>query len=186
MKATVLALGSLVLSMNSFAGQKLSYDEVKQACQNPARFHNQIQPANMEISCSDVQTVWVPVANGNYTLPRARKVTVSMTSDKYEIPAFAKEVAIEQQGGPCPAFKEQFERITTTRATTCEEILAFQGTEVQFCTGVLDALRGSNKDAINVTDSGRVVSICNPAMNNPTPAPHPAPAPKPVKPGYGK
>lgn len=181
MKTQFIVFGALVLSSNAFASQRLSYDQVKEACKNPANFQNQIKPANMEITCSDVQTRWVAIGSGTYTLPRMRKVSMGMTSDKYEVPGAAKDVASEQQGGECPRFKETLERIQTTRATTCEEILAFNGTEIQFCTDVIDELRNSNPGAITIADSGRTVHFCNAVQPN-----QPAPAPAPVKPAPTK
>lgn len=184
---TFLVLGALVLGMSAQAAtQRLSYDQVKEACRNPGNFHNQIKPANMEITCSDVQTRWIPVQEGEYTLPRMRKVTMTMTSDKYDVPGAAKDVATPSQGGACPRFKEVIEKVQATRSTTCEEILAFNGNEIQYCTGVIDEIRGSNPGSISIVDSGRVVSVCSPALPTP-PAPPAPPAPTkpqpPVKPG---
>lgn len=184
MKTLFIVFGALVLSVNAIAAQSLSYEQVKEACKNPDSFHNQNKPANMEITCSDVQTRWIPTDSGSYTLPRMRKVTMGMTSDKYDVPGSSKDVASEQQAGECPRFKEVLERIQTTRATTCEEILAFNGSEIQFCVGVLDELRNSNPGAVTIVDSGRSVHFCSPAQPN-QPAPKPVPG-KPGKPGYGK
>ncbi len=179
MKTIMFVFGALILCSSSFAAQKLSFEQVKEACEKPSSFQKQIKPANMEITCTDVQSRWIPTEAGNYTLPRARKVTMGMTSDKYDVPGVSRDVAIEQQGGACPRFKETIEKIQTTRSTTCEEILAYNGSEIQFCTGVIDELRNSNPGAIIITDSGRVVQICSPGMANPsvpTPAPIPAPS----------
>jgi hypothetical protein len=191
MKTASIVLGALVLCASAHATQRLSYDQVKEACRNPGNFHNQIQPANMEITCSDVQTRWIPVSQGEYTLPRMRKVTMTMTSDKYDVPGSARDVATPQQGGECPRFKEVIEKIQTTRSTTCDEILGFNGTEIQYCTGVLDELRNSNPGAITIIDSGRNVNLCSPQLPTPpappAPAPKPVPAPtKPAKPTPGK
>ncbi len=179
MKITLIALATLAASSSAIAGQRLNYEQVKEACRNPEKFHNQIKPGNMEITCSDLQTRWVPVDSDSYELPRMRKVTMSMTSDKYDIPASGRDMAAEPQGGECPRFKETIERVQATRATSCEEILDFDGSEIQFCAGLLDDIRRSNPGSISIVDSGRNVHFCSP--NNPQQRPTP-----PVPPRKGK
>lgn len=181
MKLKLIAICAAALSTSAFAGQKLSYEQVKEACRNPEKFHNQIKPGNMEITCSDMQTRWVAIGNDSFVLPRVRKVTMSMTSDKYEIPASGRDMATEPQGGECPRFKETIERVQATRPTTCEEILDFDGTEIQYCAGLLDDIRRSNPGSITIIDSGRTIHFCAP--NQPR---QPNPPGPPKNPGKGK
>lgn len=179
MKMKLLVLAAATLSTSAFGGQRLSYEQVKEACRNPEKFHNQIKPGNMEITCSDMQTRWVAIGNDSFVLPRVRKVTMSMTSDKYEIPASARDMAAEPQGGECPRFKETIERVQATRATSCDEILDFEGTEIQYCAGILDDIRRSNPGSITIIDSGRTIHFCapnqprDPGQGEPKPPKHP-------------
>lgn len=164
MMKLVTLCGAVLVATNALAAlpvQKLTYDQLKEGCKDPNQFQRQNKPANMEVSCEDRQTRWVPVDMGNFTLPRARKVAIGLTSDKFDVPGVTKEVATEQQAGTCPKFKEVIEKIQTTRATNCDEILAFQGTEIQFCSTVMDDMRAKNPESITVSDSGRVVDFCN-------------------------
>ena len=68
-----------------------------------------------------------------------------------------------------------------TRPTTCEEILDFDGTEIQYCAGLLDDIRRSNPGSITIIDSGRTIHFCAP--NQPR---QPNPPSPPKNPGKGK
>ncbi len=79
--ASLLSL--LCLASVSYAGQKaakedapttpaLSFDKLRVACQNPAKFHNQIAPANIQVTCKDIQEKWVADPDGNLQMPTER------------------------------------------------------------------------------------------------------------------
>jgi len=167
MKTLILTLGVLLLGPTAFAGKKLSYGQLKEACRNPEKFHNQIKPANLEITCSDVQTQWLPIEEGSFNMGRIRKISINMTSDKYDVPATSRELPVERQMGVCPRFKEVVEKVQLTRPTTCEEILDFDGNEIEFCAGMIDDVRRSNPGSIIIGESGRTIHFCSPSPSRP-------------------
>lgn len=138
----------------------LSFEDIRAACLNPARFHNQIAPTNIQISCKDVQSKWVPDAEGSLKMGCARQVTASVISDKYSARPVTGAVRAADQSASCPRFKQVIEAVESVRAVTCDELVAFTGSSVEFCTDVINSLRASNPDAVATTASGRTIDLC--------------------------
>jgi hypothetical protein len=165
MKFTVImsaAVASLVFGMSSAhaAPTSINFDDLKVACQNPARFHNQNAPKNIEISCQDSLSKYVPAAPGSVTLPVSRTVTTAMASDKYSMSATAADVKMPETIAACPKFTKIIENLSLTRQVSCEELLKFEGTATEFCLNQITELRAANPDAISVTATESVISLC--------------------------
>jgi hypothetical protein len=142
------------------SAENLSFDDLRVSCTNPAKFHNQIAPSNIQVTCKDVQTKWVADSNGTLTVPGAREVVTTIASDKYASPAAPGTVKVPDQALVCPKFKEVQETVENVRAVTCNDLVAFTGNVTEFCSGTVDALRASNPDAVKTTDTGRVLDLC--------------------------
>lgn len=136
------------------------FDEIREACKDPAKFQNQIAPKNLQVTCEDRSTKWVSASASTIELARTREVISSLSSDKYTVEATSTYIPMDNQRVACPRFKEVLEEVTFTKATTCEEILEFEGTEAEFCTDILDRVRQSNPKSIKVTDTGSEVDLC--------------------------
>lgn len=148
----------------SFAGTEpvkpFGFDDVKVACQNPARFQNQVAPTNIQISCRDLQLKWVVSEESAFTLPTAHAVETSVMSDKYSMAPVVATLESEDQILACAQYKQVSEVVELVRPSSCEELIAFTGTAAEYCRAAVETLRASNPAAIVATDTGRTVSLC--------------------------
>lgn len=138
----------------------LDFDSLRAACLNPAKFHNQIAPKNIQVSCQDVQTKWVPDADGSVHMSGQRTVTVSVASDKYTADAFSGPVVVADKVVSCPQYKQITETVEVVHPTTCDELVAFCGSAVDFCVGNVNSMRASNPSAVTTQATGQVMSLC--------------------------
>lgn len=168
MKTKAILIATLLMSPELFAaaGQQqqgassLSFAQIQQACQNPAKFHNQVAPTNINVSCRDQQTKWVPVDSGAVSMQNARQVYVTVMSDKYTSNMESKDLTAEVQMAACPKFKQTVETIETVRSVTCDELTSFQGTSIDFCADTVGSMRQQNPAAIVTQDTGKVFELC--------------------------
>jgi hypothetical protein len=165
----VYCLASAVFAASPSQGQSsqeatltvMSFDDVRAACLNPSRFHNQTAPTNIQISCKDLQTKWIPDADGSLKMGCGRHITASLISDKYTTQSISGLVPMAQQVAACPRFKEVTETIEAVRAVSCQELIEFTGNAIEFCAGAINSLKSVNPKAISVQDSGRIVDLCS-------------------------
>lgn len=162
--ATVLFSSALALSTSSvFAGsQGLSFDDIREACQNPSKYQNQIAPSNLQITCEEHISRWLPYQSKEMQLPRSRYVMVSLTSDKYQMSPSQHAMDVDMQSGQCPSFKETLEVTSFAKATSCDELLEFKGNAQEFCAEILERARQANPKIVQINDSGRVIEFCTP------------------------
>lgn len=139
---------------------KLSFEEFREACLNPAKFHNQVAPKNIQVSCQDVQMKWVPESNGSADMNTRRVVSTAVTSDKYSAVTITGEVASALQTIGCPQFKQVTETVDLVQAVSCEELVASTGTSIDFCVNSINSLRASNPQSIKTTDTGVKMNYC--------------------------
>ena len=165
---TLMFFLSLCLTTTAYAEQKggmtLSFEEFRVACENPAKFHSQIAPSDIQVSCKDIQYKWVPDSEGLLTMGASRQITAAIYSNKYSMSEAITPFQIAAQQAACPKFKQVAETVETVRAVTCEELLAFKGSAAEFCVETVDALRAANKEAISVQDTGRALDLCSGAQ----------------------
>ena len=167
MKKTIFAIAPLLFALNGTAGsiggstQPVNFDDIKIACQNPSRFHNQVAPSSIQVTCHDVQYRWVPDSDGALNLASSRSTTTSVTSDKYEVAPVSGMVPSATQTIVCPQFKLISEDVSTVRAVSCDEMTAFNGTAVEFCSETVNGMRAANADAIITSDTGKKLSLCS-------------------------
>lgn len=93
-------------------------------------------------------------------MSRTRQITASLESDKYSVAPNVQQMDVDSQRAACPTFKEVMEHVAFTKATSCEELLEFKGTETDFCTGVIDDMRQQNPNSIQITDTGNTMDLC--------------------------
>ena len=163
-----LACASVLISHRTFAAnttsvQHISFEDLKSACLNPSSFHNQTAPANIQISCKDVQYKWISADAGTYSLPTSRDMTAMVSSDKYDVDSSTSPVVITPDSAACPRFKQIAETVDTVRAITCDQIVAFSGTGAQFCADSVNTMRSTNPDSIQKAETGQTFDLCNSA-----------------------
>ena len=151
------------------SAQHLKFDEIREACMSPARFHNQTAPTNIQISCAEIRTKWVPMefkdANKQQQqsarAQTVRLVMSSLLSDKYAVDVVTDRLPSEDQVFPCAAFKEIKETVETARAVTCADLLSFKGSATDFCATTTGSLRQANASSVLTQDLGRVINMCS-------------------------
>lgn len=164
-KITFTAM-TFVLGASSASAANVSWADLKAACEDPARFHNQNAPKNIEISCQDTQTRYLPTKSGAIDLDVDRHITSSVISDKYSVSPSTESIVMAKEIAACPQFRKVEETITVNRGITCDEVLAYVGTATDFCMGIATELRASNPDAIQVTEKEEYVSLCKPEADD--------------------
>ncbi|MGZ3672389.1 MAG: hypothetical protein ACXWR1_19475 [Bdellovibrionota bacterium] len=156
-----LAILFALVSTPAFAGgHGLSFEEIREACQNPGKFQNQLAPTNLQISCEEHVSRWLPYVAKEVQLPRSRYIISSLTSDKYQVSPSQNVMNVDMQSAQCPSFKEVLEITSFTKATSCDEILGWKGSEQDFCADILDRARHGNPKMVQINDTGRVVEFC--------------------------
>jgi hypothetical protein len=164
---SVLALALALVSATAVAGgstQGLTFDEIRDACQNPSKFQNQLAPSNLQITCEEHVSRWLPYLSKEMQLPRSRYIVSSLTSDKYSVSPSQHAMDVDLQSAQCPSFKEVLEITSFTKATSCDELLGFKGDEQDFCADVCDKARQANPKMVQINDTGRVVEFCSEGM----------------------
>ncbi|MDZ4662745.1 MAG: hypothetical protein SGJ18_14115 [Pseudomonadota bacterium] len=163
---TLVLLATAAGAEHQDAGQQgtsnavIGFDDMRAACLNPGQYHNQSAPANIQISCKDVQVKWLPDQEVSISMSGSRQITTAVQSDKYTVEAVTEARAGAKQALACPRFKEVAETVETVRGVTCDELIAYKGGATDFCAGVLDLLRTSNAAAVNFADTGRSTDFC--------------------------
>ena len=157
-----LAIALALVSAPAFAGGShgLSFSEIREACQNPGKFQNQIAPQNLQISCEERTSHWVPYVAREMKLPCSRVIIAGLTSDKYQVNPNQHAMGADDQAAQCPSFKEVVEITSFTKATSCDELLGWKGSEEDFCADILDRARKGNPKMVQINDTGRVIEFC--------------------------
>ena len=140
--------------------QVLGFEDYREACLNPSRFHNQIAPTNIQISCHGVQLKWIPDDSTTMSMDNPRQMTASIYSDKYATSSLSGAILSPEQLLACPRFKQVTETVESLHAITCDELVAFSGTVLDFCTSRINSLRGVNPEAVRTLATGRVFDVC--------------------------
>jgi len=163
MKNLLLALtlsftGTAFANDAHFASAK--FEEMKAACQSPVKFHNQIAPTNIQVSCRDLVYRWVPDVQGSYSLATTRQVTASLISDKFTVTPLTVAVQAAPEVAQCGQFKQVAETVESVQAMSCADIIAYTGTATDYCTAAIDSLRLANASVVNSQDTGKTFSLC--------------------------
>lgn len=168
-KAIVISvISSFVLGV-AYAGQNqeslaqsklLSFEELKESCTNPERFHNQMPPKDIKIRCEDYRTVWVPLEQKNFAMKAQRSVKTSLISDKYHVTDSTNEIPLQSTQGSCPVFQEMNQALNTQKKVSCEEILAHQGNLLEFCLQDIDKTFAENAEVVNEKATGKIFTTC--------------------------
>ncbi len=162
MNKVLLALVSVSFAFTAYAGgiQNLNFEDLKVACQNPAKFQNQTAPTNIQVTCKDVQLRWVADSDKTLSLGTARHVTIAVQSDKYAVDAVDSALVSSPQLVACGQYKQVAETVETVRAITCGEIIEYSGSGADFCAETVNSLKAANPAAPVVEATGRTFSLC--------------------------
>jgi hypothetical protein len=141
--------------------QAISLEEFKGRCTNPRDYDKQVAPENISISCTNVETEFVPDAPGNFQMLSTRHVTAGVFSSKWHVGGVdAKEVPVQQRPGSCLRFKEVERTLTEARNVSCNEIIAMKGDLQDYCASVLDSSKSQHSKMIDTKETGRVIDTC--------------------------
>lgn len=155
-----IATTASALVFASEPAKTIGFDEVKAACLNPAQYQNQVAPTNIQVSCKDVQLKWVATTDGSVSLQTAHAVTTSVASDKYNVSPVSGVVDSAAQVFACAQFKQVSESLELVRAISCDEMVAYTGSALEFCSAAAATMRANNASAIVIADTGSTISLC--------------------------
>ncbi len=141
--------------------QIIKFEDLKVACTNPSRYHNQVAPSNIQISCSEARTKWIPDPKAAVSLPTKRIIITSVISNKYTVSPVTVAVPSDPQSGECSQYKQVIETVEAVHTGTCEALMTFKGTGEEYCASNIDALRTANPESVRVQDTGKRVSFCD-------------------------
>ncbi len=158
------AVGTTALAENG-AGQnaglkQLSWQQLQSACQNPAAFQSQRQPNAIRLTCEDSQLVWEAEQTDSVEMDNSRKITASLSSDKYYIIKADQSVPMSVSQTMCPRLREVEVNFTTSFTLSCQEIQNFRGSMNDFCKGRVDGALKTNASLATRTPTGRVYDMC--------------------------
>ena len=172
----IFAFALVLAASTAMAGHhEFGFDDLRQACKDPAKYQNQIKPSSIQISFADKVVRWIPAGNSKLTLPAFRLVNHKVTSDKYTVPSTKVEVPFPPTQDVCPVWKQIEEVTSISKEITCETIEGFTGTATDMCITILDDLKAENPAATIPKETGKVATFCKPELvggpSNPPPTP---------------
>lgn len=94
-------------------------------------------------------------------MPCSHMVSTSVYSDKYTVSPTSGKIPTIDQVASCPSFKQISETVETVRAVSCDEMVAFTGSAVDYCAAAATSLRAANAQAIATKETGKKVTLCN-------------------------
>jgi hypothetical protein len=160
MKALILVSLLTVSAGNASAEQSLNFEQLRDACQNPAKYHSQVQPTDIKVDCSDRQLTWVPIVHDSVSLAASRVIAHAVSSDKYSVPSTKSPIDMPAIPASCPVLKQFEETLGVSQSLTCAQLLAFDGTATDLCAKMIDQIRGDNPTAIIRKSTGKIVHLC--------------------------
>lgn len=140
--------------------KQLSWQQLQSACQNPAAFQSQRAPNAIRLTCEDTQLVWEAEQSDSVEMDNSRRITASLSSDKYYIIRQDQSVPMSVSQTMCPRFKEVQVTYTQSFSLSCQEIQNFQGSMNDFCKARLDTAVKGNNQLASRTATGRVYDMC--------------------------
>jgi hypothetical protein len=138
----------------------LSWEEFRESCENPGKFHNQAPPSNITIQCSDNYTEFLNGQPGQIPLPVGRKITTSVFSNKYHVRESTQPVVAESKMGSCFQFKEVEKKIKIEQSLSCDDVIGMKFTLTDYCVSVLNAAKESKSRLIESRETGREMNTC--------------------------
>lgn len=173
---TVMSPFALAESIDKDAGTipehtpPLTWDQFKESCQFPDRFHNQVPPSNITVQCTDVRREYIPSAPGQIPpdlTQGSRRVFFKVFSNKYHVDADSSEISLpcgkptgKNAGATCMRYKEVERTLTVEKKLSCDDILNIKFSLGEYCASVLDGTKGSNPKAIDTRETGNVIDTC--------------------------
>lgn len=141
--------------------QRLSFDQLKEACRDPKHFQNQLKPTTIVLDCSDRLQKWVPGESAQTPVSSKRVITYAVSSDKYTVTSTANQVESEPAQVPCMVMKQIEETLALSQEVTCEQVEGFPGSGTDYCKKLIDDLRAQNPASIVSKETGKLMSFCS-------------------------
>ena len=148
------------IAMADVQQKQLSWDQLSQACQNPAAFQSQRQPNAIRLTCEDTQFVWEADHADNMEIDNRRSLVASLSSDKFYVVRQENAIQMNAFQTPCPRLKEVKVTYTKSFALTCQELTKFRGSMNDFCKSRVDQDLIANKALATRADTGNIYNMC--------------------------
>lgn len=157
MKFLVLFLS--LLTLNAFGDDGIA--DLKSGCLNPSRWHNQIPPSEIKITCMDERIEWVRTTDGSGTFYNSRKMCTSAMINKPNIkaPKICEPCGWPDSPFKCEGFKETCSTVAMTYSVTCDQIISMKDI-LMFCLNAIDKEVAIDQEILDVKDTGRTKKIC--------------------------
>ena len=152
-------VGSVAMA-DGLQQKQLSWDQLIQACQNPAAFQSQRQPNAIRLTCEDTQLVWEVDQSDKMEIDNRRSLVASLSSDKFYVVRQETQVPMSAFQTSCPRLKEVQVTYTKSFALTCQEMTAFRGSMNDFCKSRVDQDLVVNKSLATRKDTGNIYNMC--------------------------
>lgn len=154
-----LVLLSLLFSITLFGDDGIS--DLKSGCTDPGRWHNQIPPTDIKITCKDERIEWVQTTDGSGTFHNSRKMctTAITTKPNIKAPKVCTPCGWPDSPFKCTGFKETCSTVALTYSVTCEQILSMKDI-LTFCLNAVDKEVALNETILDVKETGKVKMIC--------------------------
>lgn len=179
-KATQFAVISLTLvaSFAAYAGDTgpgskdgdqtkytISFDDFKYRCSDAPNkpLNEQGKPAHIKIVCTNVDTQFVPDAQGSIPMSASRHVVTTIQSDKFDVDAMGKDYPVDAKAagaGACMRYKEVSRTIQLTNTLGCADVLGVKGDIQDYCAANLESFKASNPKFVDQHDTGNVIDTC--------------------------
>ncbi|HRI64411.1 MAG TPA: hypothetical protein PK156_09230 [Polyangium sp.] len=140
--------------------RQLTWDQLVQACQNPAAFQTQRQPNAIRLTCEDTQYIWEADHSDNMEIDNRRSLVASLSSDKFYVVKQESTIPMNTFQTPCPRLKEVQVTYTKSFALACPEMMSFRGSMNDFCKSRVDQDLIANKSLVTRVETGNVYNMC--------------------------
>lgn len=155
---SLITLGAANVSYG-YGTQNVSFEDVKLACQDPGRFHNQNPPSQIRIRCTDIENVWERGPEREVTLETARELSNALISNKFVVDESAKPIGTPEDVFACPTFRQVQRELSFERQSSCSEILQYDSLH-DFCLAASNEVQQENPDVVVERETGVIVNSC--------------------------
>jgi hypothetical protein len=97
-----LVIGSVAMAEEGGQQRQLTWDQLTQACQNPAAFQSQRQPNAIRLTCEDTQFIWEADQSDNLEIDNRRTLIASLSSDKFYVIRQQNSIPMSAHQTACP------------------------------------------------------------------------------------
>ncbi len=140
---------------------ELTFEEFKEACENPDFTGAQRPPQQIRIECSANHVTWEAQESAPVDLPQTLNYTAELFSDKYHVQKIEFEGDMEEETAMCPVYQEVEGNISLQTALTCDDVLEDEDVTLEsLCEDEIDSMIDENPDSIEYEATGETINLC--------------------------